>query len=79
MPQVRNDLVESLVGIDINDFEVALLNRNLKDVFDAFDYPAKHSTSRMKQYFRQPNEKLSTYIQNRLFLRDKMERRSQRL
>ena len=55
---------------DITDFEVALINKKLKNVFDALDYPMKASTSKMEHYPPQPHEGFQTYMQNRLFLRE---------
>jgi hypothetical protein len=56
---------------DITDFEVALLNKKLKNVFDALDYPMRATTSKMTSYPAQPNEDDQTYIQNRLLLQEK--------
>lgn len=55
---------------DITDFEVALINKKLKNLFDALDYPMIASTSKMEEYPPQPHEGVQTYIQNRLFLKE---------
>ena len=57
---------------DITEFEVALLNKKLKDVFSALDYPMRAITSKVDAYPAQPNEDDQTYIQNRLLLKEEL-------
>ena len=57
---------------DISPFEIRLLNQKIKSSFKSFNYPRQRSACKHKLYYRQTNERLLTYIRNRLFLQEKL-------